>query len=183
MGRQSREHRERRERGASNEFVCAGGGDPKRAERIGELRHQISELADGDAVFGVSPGCPVDVQESSLEDILAFESVGSGISLFEGLQRHGVDLPPPQELDELQSAHKAMEVMRALEGLRIFLIGFEGMTACEFYSTLWNQTLWEGCYVKKRHPGAITLIDVSHKIPKSRMLQYLESLMKGDTIQ
>jgi len=57
------------------------------------------------------------------------------------------------------------------------------MSACELYSTLWNQTLWEGCYVRKRHPGAITLIDVSHKMLRSDMLQFLEDLRKPDCIQ
>ncbi|MBZ5495756.1 MAG: hypothetical protein LAP85_05090 [Acidobacteriia bacterium] len=79
-----------------------------------------------------------------MEDILAFESVGSGTSLFEGLQERGLDLPLPEKLDEQQSAEKATEVLHALACLRVYLIGFENMTAREFYSTLWNQNTQEG---------------------------------------
>ncbi len=93
-----------------------------------------------------------------------------------------MDLPRPETLDEEQSAQKAEEVVHALEKLHIVLIGSEGMSARLFYSTLWNQTLWEGCYVKKRHPGALTIIDVSHSIPRSEILAFLEDLAKASSI-
>ena len=156
--------------------------DPEQAARIRKLQEDLNRLSDGEAVFRTSPACPSDVQEADLEDILAFESVGKGISLFEGLQMHGVDLPSPEKLDELQSQRKVMEVLNALADLRIFLIGFDGMSGREFYRTLWDQTLWEGCYVRKRHPGAITLIDVSHRMMRSEIEQYLDNLMKETAV-
>ena len=156
--------------------------DPEQAGRIKKLQEDLNNLCGGDAIFKTSSACPADVQEAGLEDILAFESIGSGISLFEGLQRHGLDLPSPEKLDELQSQRKVMEVLNALADLRIFLIGFDEMNGREFYRTLWNQTLWEGCYVKKRHPGAITLIDVSHKMMQSEIQQYLANLIKETVV-
>ncbi len=156
--------------------------DPKQAGRIKKLRDKLSALADGDEIFKTSPECPPDVLESSLEDILAFESVGSGTSLFEGLQANGVDLPRPDKLNEMQSAKKVMEVLKALADLQIFLIGFDEMSAREVYSTLYSQTLWEGCYVKKRHPGALTIIDVSHRLSRTEVQQYLDDLMKAGRV-
>jgi hypothetical protein len=91
-------------------------------------------------------------------------------------------LPPPEKLNEIQSRRKVMEVLQALAELQIFLVGFDGMSSREFYRTLWEQTLWEGCYVRKRLPGAITLIDVSHKMLRSEMLQFLDALMKGSAV-
>jgi len=170
----------RKNRNESNAFNTA---DTRQTRRIGELEAELTNLSDGDAEFWSRPGFPANARESNLEDILQFESVGSGVSLFEGLQRIGMDLPPPEELDECQSERKAMEVVKALAALRIFLIGFDEMDGREFYSTLWHQTLWEGCYMKKRHPGAITLIDVSHKMLKSDMVKYLENLAKAESIQ
>jgi hypothetical protein len=152
------------------------------SEHINELKKELNDLADGDEVFSDPQNLSLDAQESNLEDILAFESVGSGPSLFEGLKMHGMELPFPGKLDEKQSARKVMEILRALGALRIFLIGFEEMTACELYSTLWNQTLWEGCYVKKRDPYAMTLIDVSHKMMRSDMVQFLESMTKANSV-
>jgi hypothetical protein len=56
------------------------------------------------------------------------------------------------------------------------------MSARELYATLWHQTLWEGCYVRKRNPAALTLIDVSRRIPRSEMLEFLENLKKRESV-
>jgi hypothetical protein len=185
MGRRSREHRERREKLALDARKGSGANgtpDPKHATRADELEEDLKCLVDGEAVFWTSPGCPEQLRESYLEDIVAFESVGSGTSLFMGLQENGMDLPPPEKLDEQQSAEKAIEVVHALADLRVFLIGYEDMTAGEFYSTLWKQTLWEGCYVEKQTPGAMTIIDVSHRIPRSEILGFLEELQRSSSV-
>ena len=152
------------------------------AKRIEELEDRLKRLTDGDAVFWSRPGSPADIRESNLEDVLAFESVGSGTSLFEGLQEHGLDLPQPEKLDERQSAEKVAEVLCALAALRVFLVGFDDLNAREFYSTLWNETLWEGCYVEKQNPGALTIIDVSHRMSRSEILQILEDMRKTASV-
>jgi hypothetical protein len=182
MGRQSRKHRERRESKAQMEPNCPNCDDPEQANRIMKLQDDIKDMVDGEAAFNVAPDCPADVYEAHLEDIRAFEAVGSGISLFVGLQMHGMNLPPPEQLDELQSAQKVEEVMEALEDLGVFLVGFEGMTACQFYSTLYHQTLWEGCYVRKLNPGAATVIDVSHKMPQSKIRQMFDNILRRVTV-
>ena len=171
MGRKSKEHREKRE------------GKDIRNDRAGQLEEELKRLMDGDAVIWASGDCPPEVRQTNMEDILAFESVGSGTSLFDGLQAHGIDLPHPDKLDEEQSLKKVAQVMLALEELRIFLVGFQNMSPREFYSTLWNETLWEGCYVKKRNPGALTVIDISHSIPKSEILKMLDEAVKAGSIQ
>jgi hypothetical protein len=38
---------------------------------------------------------------------------------------HGISLPPPEQLDEIQSIQKAKEVLEALVDLRIFLVGID----------------------------------------------------------
>ncbi len=164
MGRKSREHRERRE------------------SRAALLEKELRRLKDGDVVLWNSSDCPAELKEKNLEDIIAFESVESGTSLFQGLVEHGIDLPRPEALDEEQSAKKDRQVISALEELQIYLVGFEHMSACEFYRTLWNETLWEGCYVKKRIPGALTLIDVSHSMPRSEVMNIREEAMKASSV-
>lgn len=185
MGRRSKEHRERRERrvwDAMKDSAKEPISDQKCADRAGKLEDNLKRLADGDAVFWTSKNCPAQIWESNLEDILAFESVGSGTSLFQGLQEHGIGLPPPEKLNEQQSAEKAKEVLHALDHLRVYLIGFEDMSAREFYSTLWNQTLWEGCYIEKRNPSALTIIDVSHRLSRPEFLRFLEDLEKSSSV-
>lgn len=165
MGLKSREKKEQRER----------------ENLIAELENRLRDMAGGQADFCMQ-NLPPEVRQAALEDILAFESVEDGISLFDGLQEHGLALPRPDELDEEQSAQKVMAVLNELLHLRILLVGFEEMTAREFYSTLWNQTLWEGCHMKKRNPGAFTIIDVSHRLTRDELLQSLEDLTRACTV-
>jgi hypothetical protein len=165
----------------TNKGEAARSGQ-SRGDRTGELEAELCDLAEGEAVFWKAADCSEESNESNLEDILAFESVGSGLSLFEGLEHNGLKLPAPNELDERESGRKVIEVLRALMRLRIFLVGFEHMSAREFYSTLYHQTLWEGCYVNKRHPGAMTIIDVSHRLSRSDIVQRLEDMKESESV-
>ncbi|MDR0843393.1 MAG: hypothetical protein LBP68_08255 [Acidobacteriota bacterium] len=146
--------------------------------RIRRLEAELNRLSNGRALFWTAPDCPPEIRRAGLEDVLAFEDIGSGIPLFEGLRAQGIELPRPETLNELQSAGKAEEVMNALMELQIILVGFEEMSARQLYETLWRQTLWEGCYIKKRLPGAVTILDVSHSIPQTEMLQCLDDVLK-----
>jgi len=167
MGRQSRGHRERR---------------AERAGQAHKLEQELRQLVDEDAVFWTAENCPEEVRVSNLQDILAFESVGTGTSLFEGLQEHGLDLPAPDKLDERQCLERIQRILTALALLRIFVVGFEDMNPRELYAKLWNETLWEGCYVEKRNPDAFTLIDVSHRMSRSELLGLMEELRKPPSV-
>lgn len=183
MGRMSRLHKERRENRVrslpeSSRSRREANGSP--SDRITELEDSLKRLADGD--FEMSGNLPPEIRKTHLEDILAFESVSTGTALFQGLEAHGVDLPPPDKMDDRQSVEKITEILGALSKLQVFLVGFEQMAPREFYSTLWNQTLWEGCYVEKRIPGAVTIIDVSHSMSRSDLRQYIEQLTKSRVV-
>ncbi|MDM7998149.1 MAG: hypothetical protein QUT30_20970 [Acidobacteriota bacterium] len=151
-------------------------------DRVKKLKEELKTLSGGDAVFRASPVLSEQVEAEVLEDILAFESVGQGISMFEGLKQKGLDLPHPDKLNEFQSRRKALEVLKELTKIGVFCIGFDGMSGRELYRTLYHQTLWEGCYIKRRHPEAITLVDVSRKLPRSEMERFLDGMMARDTI-
>ena len=150
--------------------------------RIRRLQRDLKSLWGRFSGFETFPHFSHELDQTDLEDIDAFESVGKGISLFEGLQRDGMELPRPATLDELQSEGKVMEILSSLAEMRIFLIGFDGMSGRKLYRTLWSRTLWEGCYVKKRNPGAITLIDVSRRMQPWEVQQFLDELMKETAV-
>jgi hypothetical protein len=169
-------------RGKECRDIYKGTATEMRNNRIHELEEQLRRLSDGNVAFRMVNGCPPELHRAGLEDALAFESIESGISLFDGLQAHGLELPRPEALDERQSAKKVQEVVHALLELHIVIIGYEGMSAREFYKTLWNETLWEGCYVPKKYPGSVTIIDVSRSIPKSEILRHLDEMMREHSI-
>lgn len=178
MGRKSREKRERREARKRSSLV---NPVPTIGGRIEELKKQLELMAGGDAEFWSSEELPPDFEESYLEDIVAFESVETGLSLFEGLKQNGIELPDPETLDEEESREKVIEILAALADLRVFIIGDDGMSGHQLYSILWKETLWEGCYVKRKNPASMTMIDVSRGF-KAKMRRALRSLQKRAVI-
>jgi hypothetical protein len=186
MGRKSREKRERRQRrhvdGEQPRWVRARA-ERVACEEIGMLETELNRLADGEAVFGPSsPQLSPEDEQTFLEDVLAFESLDKGVSLFLGLQRRGLKLPRPEELNEKKSAKKVTQILKALLKLGIILVGFDDLSPREFYAKLYHETLWEGCYVEKRQPGALTIMDVSHSMTRSEMEALMMSLQQPVTV-
>jgi hypothetical protein len=173
----------RERKGKRSGQPTAGAGDQNQAERIRKLEDELKRISEGDYLGWRSADCPPDIVERDLEDIVAFESVGSGPSLFEGLQQHGLDLPAPEKLDDRQITPKVIEVGMALFRLQIMLVGFQHLSPREFYSKLWNETLWEACYVQKRNPAAFTIIDVSHNMSKTEIMEFVKELEKTARVQ
>ena len=155
MGRKSRKKRERRE---ARRHATTGNSVPSAGERIEELKKQLEIMAGGDAEFWSGEELPPDFEESYLEDIVAFESVETGVPLFEGLKQNGIELPDPETLSEEESRKKVVEILAALADLRVFIIGDTGMSGRRLYSILWKQTLWEGCYIQRKNPVSMTMI-------------------------
>jgi hypothetical protein len=186
MGRQRRQNVGKSAKTVNNPAPGAKGASEnrERARRIRELEDKLRAMGGGTDSWCLPdlPDLPPEVRENDLEDIIAFESIETGTSLFEGLQEHGLDLPHPDKLNERQCWEKTREVATALAHLRVFLVGFEDLSPQEFYRTLWEETLWEGCYVEKRNPGGITMIDVSHKMSPSDWEKYLEPMKRQSSV-
>jgi hypothetical protein len=143
--------------------------------------HRLKQTTDGE--FETGGSLPPEAREAHLEDILAFESVSTGTSLFQGLEQHGVKLPRPESLNDQQCVDKVFEVLSALAGIGVLLVGVEHMPPRKLYSTLWNETLWEGCYLEKRPPGALTMIDVSHSMSRTDWRRLIEDMGGCHSVQ
>jgi hypothetical protein len=148
-----------------------------RSDRVRELEEDLSRRAGGDVSFWNRGDCPSDLRESHLEDVRAFESLSSGPSLFQGLEANGVNLPPPEKLNQRQCAKKVLEILKALARVQVVIIGFEHWSPKQAYAKFWEETLWEGCYVEKKTPGGITVIDASHSLSRSDFERSIKQLM------
>ena len=52
----------------------AGGcGDPGRQARIQQMKNELQVISGGKAVFGTMEGCPPEVEEQFLKQVLDFE--------------------------------------------------------------------------------------------------------------
>jgi hypothetical protein len=152
-------------------------------ERVRALEEELRRMCGGDADCWTAHDCPEDLWEAHLEDVLAFENVGVGLSLFEGLEMHGLKLPRPETLNEKQSRKKVFEIMQALLGLQVMLAGFEHLSGRQLYRTLFEDTLWDGCYVKKKRPELVTIIDMSRTPRRTEQRLRMIAMAKARTVQ
>lgn len=160
-----------------------GEGRTADPERVRALEEALRRLCGGDADCWTAHDCPEDLWEAHLEDVLAFENVGVGLSLFEGLEMHGLRLPRPETLNEKQSRKKVFEILQALLGLQVMLAGFEHLSGRQLYRTLFEDTLWDGCYVKKKRPELVTIIDMSRTPRRTEQRLRMIAMAKARTVQ
>jgi hypothetical protein len=130
----------------SSEFDS--GDDPLNLEKvdreihINQMREELNELAGGQMFSGSSGDCPPEVEEKFLEHALAFERAPSCTHL-DLLARQGVDLPPPDELDDAALHDKLWEVIRALEKQRTFVYHTDHLSERQLYTHLRDHSLRE----------------------------------------
>ncbi len=163
---------------------------PVRSGRLNETQKALqlaalkAELHQLERLSRTVPADPrLKQRMAHLQDIIAFESVDQGPTLFEGLQERGVALDPPELLTDAQCAERSIQITNELAEVGVFLFGHEYMAPRDFYSTLWHHTLREGCYLKRRHsPASVVMIDVSRQIPREVMQSFLEFLQGGGSV-
>jgi hypothetical protein len=110
--------------------------------RIEKLRREIDEVAGGKMFSGKSAECDPEIEEAFLENVLAMESHGF-VRPFDVLIGDGLDLPPPDELDDDALTEKLWELINALAARRLFLYQTNHLSDRELYAWLRNNALRE----------------------------------------
>lgn len=110
--------------------------------RINELREAAREAAGGEMTEWESPDAPPEIVEQFWGNVLEYESAEE-TSHFEQLRRLGVELPPPEELDDDALTAKLWEVIHALAGINVFLSTTDHWSDRELYEHMWRDTLHE----------------------------------------
>lgn len=111
-------------------------------ERIQDLQRKAEELAGGDLLFGEAPEMSEEMREQFWEYVVAYESA-EWVTPFELLVQGGMELPVPEELDDVQLTPKLWEVIRGLAMLRMFLYSTDHLSDRELYEALWREVLRE----------------------------------------
>lgn len=88
--------------------------------RIEKLRSEIDRVAGGKLSFGEEPGCDPRIEEAFLQHVIEFESQ-EPVRPLDEFRRAGLDLPPPESLDDDALTEKLWELIRAMADHRMFL--------------------------------------------------------------
>jgi hypothetical protein len=110
--------------------------------RVNELREAAREAAGGEMISWEQPDAPPEIAEQFWENVLAYEQAEE-TSHFLLLERAGVELPRPEQLDDKQLTAKLWEVIRALAGMNCYLSQTDHWSDRELYERLWRDTLRE----------------------------------------
>jgi hypothetical protein len=115
-------------------------------ERIDRLKERAAELAGGEMNFYESEDISPGIQEEFWKQIVMFEESEQS-PLFDHLIKAGVELPPPDELNDEQLHEKLWEVIHALQLMNVFLERTDHLSDRELYTHLWSDSLREDTFI------------------------------------
>lgn len=130
-------------------------------QRIRELKEQAEQAAGGDMLsveFDV-PGAPAEIREQFWQNVLAWEKA-PWTSQYEQLRKDGLDLPPPDQLDDATVSKKLWEVVQALAQRHVFLDHTDHLSDRELYEHLYRETLHEATKEVPFDRNAFATLDV-----------------------
>jgi hypothetical protein len=110
--------------------------------RINELKQEADQLAGGKMIAWEADGCPPELAEQFWANVVAYEKAPS-TSHFQQLRQAGVEMPPPESLDDRQVADKLAEIFAALAQLRVFVSNTNHLSDRELYTALVTDVLHE----------------------------------------
>jgi hypothetical protein len=122
-------------------------------ERIEALKQQANELAGGEMTHYEADDIDPNIAEAFWENVLAFESAEPGETLFVELEKAGVKLPAPDDLDDVQVTEKVWEVAHKLGEWNVFLEHTDHLSDRELYAHLWTDSLREPPMMPVGMPG------------------------------
>ena len=114
--------------------------DAQRQARIEELKQRIRDATGENPVFGTMNGCPPEVEEAFLRNVLAYE-IAPKKTLMEALVESGVSAPAPDDLSNTELSHKLWEVIHGLLSLRVSIGNTDHLSDRALYTLLYNETL------------------------------------------
>jgi hypothetical protein len=154
------------------------GDDPQereeeRARRIEQLKQQAAELTDGEMISLVEEDCSSQSEEQYWERVIAFAQTAAA-SLSEVLNKTGISLPSPDELDERQLSVKLWEVIDGLFLQGVYLEHTDHLSDRELYEQLWRETLREPVVLPAEESGFTYHLDLIGSGSAADTLIYLK---------
>lgn len=130
--------------------------EPDQEKRIKHLRKELQEL--GGEVSHESD-LPADMEEEFLKHILAFETAEE-MSLMEWLTNSGLEILPPDKLNEAELGEKLWQVIHRMASLGAYLHNTNHLSDRELYSYLFDDGLREPTVLFPENPGFVYGLDV-----------------------
>ena len=131
--------------------------EPDQEERIAKLRQELERLG-GNALSLES--MPADMEEEFLRQVLEYE-IAEPTTLFRLLENSGLDIPPPDQLDDDAVTIKLKEIVERMATLGAYLLHTDHLTDRELYVYLFADGLREEAVLFPENPSYAYMIDLT----------------------
>jgi len=130
--------------------------EPDQEKRIEMMRAEIKKLG---GTLSENPDMPADLEEAFLKQVLEYETAES-TSVLQLLQNAGVEVPPPEGLDDTQLNAKLWEVINRMATLGAYLLNTNHLSDRALYENLYHDSLREEAMLFPENPGYAHVIDL-----------------------
>ena len=144
--------------------------EPDQEERIAKLRQEVQKLG-GNTVSLES--MPADMEEEFLRHVLEYESA-EPISLLRLLETSGLEVPPPDQLDDESLTIKLKDVIERMASLGAYLLHTDHLSDRALYEYLYLDGLREEAVLFPENPSYAYMIDLTGSGSEEDNLIYLK---------
>ena len=126
-------------------------------QRIAKLREEIKKL--GGSTMSLE-NLPADMEEEFLRHVLEYETA-EAISLFRMLENSGMELPPPNELTDIDLTTKLKETIELMASLGAYIMHTNHLSDRALYEYLYDDGLREEAVLFPENPSYAYMIDLT----------------------
>lgn len=131
--------------------------EPDQEERIAKLRQEVEKLGGGTMSL---ESMPADMEEEFLRHVLEYESA-EPISLLRLLENSGLEVPPPDRLDDENLTIKLKEIVYRMATLGAYLLHTDHLSDRALYEYLYHDGLREEAVLFPENPSYAYMIDLT----------------------
>jgi len=131
--------------------------DSDQEERIAKLRQEVEKL--GGSTMSLE-SMPADMEEEFLRHVLEYESA-EPISLLKLLTNSGLEVPPPNELDDETLGSKLKDIIDRMASLGAYLMHTNHLSDRALYEYLFHDGLREEAVLFPENPSYAYMIDLT----------------------
>ena len=132
------------------------GDEPDQEKRIEKLRAELEKLG---GMVSEDADLPADLEEEFLKHVLEFETT-EPLTLLQWLENAGVEVPPPEHLDDAQLHPKLWEIINQMASLGAYLHSTNHLSDRELYEHLYHESLREETVLFPENPSFVYGIDL-----------------------
>jgi hypothetical protein len=131
--------------------------EPSQEERINKLRAELEKLGGSTSTL---ESMPADMEEEFLRHVLEYETAEQ-ISLLRLLENSGLEVQPPETLDDDALKINLKEIIERMASLGAYVLHTNHLSDRELYEYLYNDALREETVLFPENPSYAYMIDLT----------------------